>query len=106
MKWYDISGKILAMSEFAAFHFVMSEVDKDDANEFMSKLAIGSNLSLKSPIFRLRALLIQSKINKLRKLQNSVKNALIIKAWNFYRDGREIEILRFDSEREDFPVLK
>jgi hypothetical protein len=106
IKWYDISGKILTASEFSAFHYLMSEIDEADANEFLSRLALGSNLDSSSPIFRLRTVLIQSKMNKTKRLKNFAQNAIIIKSWNYFRAGRKIKQLKFDPEREDFPVLK
>lgn len=40
-----------------------------------------------------------------RKIIDTVRNALIIKAWNCYFLNKEIAILRFDSERENYPVI-
>jgi hypothetical protein len=39
-----------------------------------------------------------------RKMNNSFKMSVIIKAWNAFVGGKEIKVLKYDPERESFPV--
>lgn len=41
-----------------------------------------------------------------RKLEPQFLFAIICKAWNYYVDGKPFKVLRFDTEREVYPVLK
>lgn len=104
-KLYDLSGRILSASEFAAYMFLFHEKHSEEAGKFLEKLALGANLSRKSSIFHLRAKLTQSKYDKQKRLNARVKKALVIKAWNYYRIGKEIKILKFDPSRQDFPKI-
>jgi hypothetical protein len=106
MQWYDISGRILSPSEFAGFCWMMAQKDEDQAYAFMSKIAIGSNLSAKEPAFKLRAKLMQAKVDRTKKMKNSYKRALIIKSWNYYRRGQQPKILKYDIANEKFPVFE
>lgn len=104
-KLYDLSGRFLSASEFTAYMYLFSEKHATDASKFLEKLAIGANLERTSPIFHLRAKLMQSKMDKQKSLNARVKKALIIKAWNAYRKDNEMKILKFDPERESYPEI-
>jgi hypothetical protein len=104
---YDASGRIiLTPSKICAYYFLFSEIDKNDAGKFLSRLAIGSELKRKDPIFLLRSKLVEAKINKQVSLSGVVEQALIIKAWNKWRSKSSISILKWDAHREPFPKIK
>lgn len=105
MKWYQASGRILSPAKFGGYAFMMAKVDHEKAIQFMEKLALGSQLEASSPVFKLRALLTRAKIDKTRKIPESYERALIIKAWNFYKEGKEIKVLKFDAGRDRFPTF-
>jgi hypothetical protein len=105
MKWYEASGRILSPAKFAAYAFMMAKVDHKKAMRFMDKLALGFELESSSPIFKLRALLTRAKVDRTRKIPESYERALIIKAWNTYKEGRKIKILKFDTVRDPFPTF-
>lgn len=97
-------SRILPPSYITALLFLFSEKSVTDAELFMSKLCRGLDLSINSPIYLIRKKLTEDKLNK-AKLPMSHKTALIIKAWNFYRKGEEVRFLKWDSEKEKFPVI-
>jgi hypothetical protein len=84
---------------FYSFFYDISPVDAED---FMNQLCTGQDIS-NSSIFLLRKKLIDDKMST-KKMMMSIKCALIIKAWNHYRSSSEIKILKFDIERDEFPV--
>jgi len=102
-KLYHISGRILSPGEFAAYHYMMSKVNTESADKFLMSLATGASLDVDSPVYRLRALLIKSKIEKIRSMNASYKRAVIIKAWKHYLAGNKLKKLAFDTERETMP---
>ena len=103
IKWYDASGRLLTPSKFASYAYMMAKVDEAAAMKFMEQLAFGFNLTTSSPVFKLRSMLAKAKVDKTKKLSVSYERALIIKAWNFFRKGKTVKILKYDTEREDFP---
>lgn len=105
LKWYEASGRILSPAKFAAYAYMMAKVDFNKSMKFMERLAFGFDLSISSPIFKLRAKLMQSKADKTKRIPESYERALIIKAWNFFRNGQPVKILRYDTERESFPTF-
>ncbi len=85
---------------------VFSRIDQDDADDFFSLLQTGENLSAKDPILILRNRLIADFANR-AVTPPHLTLAYIIKAWNFWRDGAEISIIRYKpngSQKETFPV--
>lgn len=106
IKWYDASGRLLTPSKFAAYGYMMASVDYTKAMSFMEKLAFGFDLPMASPVFKLRAKLAQSRIDKTKRMPESYERALIIKAWNLFRAGKTVKILKYDTEREPFPVFE
>lgn len=85
-------------------HFCL--LDPEMTEDFMESLASGVGLAVDSPIYLLRERLIkESRTN--RPISTTLKMAFIIKAWNFYRDGASIKLLRFaatGAAAETFPV--
>lgn len=87
----------------AAF-YILARIDAEDAADFYSKLAAGENLALGDPIYALREAFVR--LSGKHKPHQSNFLALIIKAWNAYREGRQIKLLSFKpggSKPEGFP---
>ncbi len=83
----------------------MSEINEVKADEFLTTLANGANLTPNSPIFKLRARLMRAKINKSHKMAIGYERALIIKAWNFYIEGKSPKLLKYTSDTEEYPMI-
>jgi hypothetical protein len=101
----DKKGKFLKGHTYAAFLYIFSKIDKEAAFQFFSQLATGENLSSdhNSSIYLLRERLTNSALSKLQ-MQVQKKYALIIKAWNCYRTGKEIKQLSWDNQTFPQPI--
>lgn len=102
-------GIPLGAAAVAALMRAFDEIDSDDASHFWSRLLDGVNLEPNSPI------LVLSRI--LRTLSDTSKGvtnqryvaAITIKAWNSYRNGASIGLLKFrpgGATPERFPEPK
>ncbi len=101
--------RLLEISLSWALAYRFSCLDQEDAADFFRKLASGAGLPEDDPILRLRnALLIQNAgTGRVRRLQPWIISAMVIKAWNLYRDGETARIIKFRSggaRPEEFPV--
>ncbi len=98
----------LQPSSAAAMHYVLSSLDEEanaDADAFFGQLMTGENLTPGSPILALRKALDK----KSQRYHNDRRYsmALTIKAWNAYREGRQLEQLKWSpggSRPEPFPT--
>jgi hypothetical protein len=91
---------------YAAAHWILVGVDHDDADFFFDRLVDGANLVPGDAIFVLRHILEKDAFAA-RKLHTSHRLALIIKAWNAYRQGAQVKALswkRGGARPEAFPV--
>jgi hypothetical protein len=82
-------------------------IDSDDAAFFFSRLADGQNLMAGNPIYELRKVIAANRSNT-RGMRNDQRYllALTIKAWNAYRNGDDVGVLRWRSggaKPEAFP---
>jgi hypothetical protein len=91
-----------------ATHYRLGIVDADDRDAFFAKLRTGEELKARDPILILRRY-SQEEITRGR---GRVRNpdfrwvAVTIKAWNFWREGKSIDLLRYmygGSVREEWP---
>jgi hypothetical protein len=103
-KWYNQFQRTLTVSEIGALYAFFYDINNDDAFLFIDSLCSGAELDIKSPIKLLREKLIFSKMNLKFKLTSVQKYGLIIKAWNHFRSGNKISILRFSRELDNFPI--
>ena len=102
--WYDRCGGILSKAPLLGFYSYFYDIDEDDAFTFMEKFANGVNLSSNNPIKLLRDKLFMAKINTRFSMSGYVFTALIIKAWNYYRKGEEIKLLKFTPNTDTLPI--
>lgn len=98
-----LPGSLVAVLQFA-----FEEIDEDDSAYFFNKLETGENLSANDPIHVLRG-----QLDRLDSSHGTVNKtylmALVIKAWNAFREGREISMLKFrpgGASPEAFPTPK
>ncbi|MEM1225986.1 MAG: hypothetical protein AAGJ40_09815 [Planctomycetota bacterium] len=99
--------RLVPNSLMIGLHYLMSQFDRDAANEFWTMLIAGSNLDSDSPIFLLRERLVANTVAKAR-LRTPYIAALTIKAWNAWRSGKTVKTLRWSESgktKEGFPML-
>lgn len=72
--------------------YLFQQRDREAANDFLLQLAEGAGLSPNDPIYRLRERFINNRDARL-KLSQAELLALTIKAWNYWRLGRETTTL-------------
>ncbi len=106
IKWgsrlYDVVGTSLGSGAFC--HYIFSEIDGNQADEFFTKLTKGIGFTDEyDPILILRNTLLKTKSQKDNTLQQII--AKTIKAWNFHREGKIINKLSWTT-KEKFPIAK
>lgn len=92
-------------------HIVLNRIDEDDASAFLNSMITGADLGVKDPIFLLRAKLFAEKrlVNTAHSIPSDYTLALTFKAWNYWRMGQEISLLKFKqggTNKEKFPEPK
>lgn len=100
--WYHSFAKILPPSTIGGFYAFFYDINEKDAFDFMHQLCTGKDIKNNS-IALLRTKLMQDKIDQ-KKIPASIKQAYIIKTWNYYRQNQEFKILKFDTIKEEFPT--
>lgn len=99
IKWHTGFSKILTPAVIGGLYSIFLKVsDCSDAENFMDELCYGKEFT-NDTIIWLRKKLIEDKISK-TKLPPTVKIALIIKAWNLYRKGKQVKSLKITNEIE------
>ncbi|MFN6980561.1 MAG: hypothetical protein ACK4NU_01400 [Brevundimonas sp.] len=91
-----------------ALHMFFHRIDAEKANEFMERLGDGVMLDATSPILRLREILLADKANQKRRLSETEKAAMMIKAWNFHIRDQPVKNLKWQNSgdrREPFPRI-
>ena len=93
---------------FGLCHWLFSMIDAEDGEFFWDRLVDGQGLESGNPIYALRELLRREAMlpSTRDKMRADVVIALTIKAWNAYRDGETIQLLRFKvggAHPEKFP---
>jgi hypothetical protein len=90
-----------------ALHFVFSQKDPTQADEFFERLMDGVQLSSESPIYQLRERLLKIRSSHRVRVAEAERVALTIKAWNAYRERRPLQQLSWRTRgtaRELLPV--
>lgn len=94
---------IVSQTAMTAAVYSMLEDDAEATREFVEAIASGEGLRRGDARLTLRNMLINAK-GLGRRLHHRIQFALIIKAWNAWRTGRELTSLRF-VDAEEFPVF-
>lgn len=97
------NGLPFPRSVATVLHYLMTLKDAQDADEFFATLAKGTELKEDNPIYVLRRQLLQSKVTH----SNNPKPlaAVTIKAFNYWREGRPVQILSWRPHSEPFPQI-
>lgn len=103
-----ISSKKLLISNTNAvallFIFSHNKATKEKAYEFFDKFASGVNLGARNPIMVLRNKFIKFKTEQKGSMSKHFVFSCMIKAWEAYRTGKQIQRIMFDPE--NLPHLK
>lgn len=116
-KGYGLRSTGLTGRLAGVLYHVFSTIDQDDADFFFARLSDGVDLHEGSPILALRNWLILNRLDRdsvakanrigLRGIGAHVyMGAVTIKAWNAFREGREVKVLAFrigGAKPENFP---
>jgi hypothetical protein len=85
-------------------HYLFAEIDREAANQFFISLADGANLGSQSPILLLRNKLIRNRQMKQVKLDRVAVAAMVILAWNAWRQNKKLSYLRWRAESFPEPI--
>jgi hypothetical protein len=81
---------------FACLHHLFSALDEEDASAFFAGLATGADLLPDSPILALREALLREWVAPRRMPRNRFQ-AISIKAWNAWRRGAPVRLLKWKT---------
>ncbi|MEV6504844.1 hypothetical protein AB0M61_01820 [Streptomyces sp. NPDC051642] len=98
----------LTSSTVGLCHWLFNSVDSDDCAYFFARLADGVKLDSDDPIYALRRVLENFAADRGRP-DEAIVTALVIKAWNAYREGRTVGVLAFrpgGARPEPYPEPK
>lgn len=101
---YKSFNKVLPSSQIGAYKYLFNQKDVVKSKSFWDEVCNGLGLVKGSPAKVLRDRLLKDKIDK-TSLPSREKKALVIKAWNAYRQGKDIKFLRWNKESEKFPEI-
>lgn len=90
-------------------HWVFEGISAEDALEFFDRLRDGANLVDGSAVLALRQTLLREAASSGRRMRDTHALALFIKAWNAYRAGEPVSLLRWragGANPEAFPEPK
>ena len=103
--------KLMTASAAISLHYLFGLVDEDDRDAFFDGVENGVGLDENDPIYRLRERLLERALSQSANRNfwtQQVITALIIKAWNLWRDGRTVQQLRVrlgGSAPESYPEI-
>ena len=98
----------LPSSVLGLTHWLFTRIDADDAAWFFDRLGTGANIQQYHPVWTLRKRAAEIS-NDTGRVPEDMLLAFVIKAWNAYRDGDELKLLRFKpggANPEKFPMPK
>lgn len=101
-RWYYKFSRVITTSIIGGVYRLLYDIDAGKAECFFDQLSDGIGVE-NVTITHLRNKLIQDKVS-IRKMSQSQRIALILKAWNYYRIGREVKNLFFNPEKEEYPI--
>lgn len=103
-KFRPISGSVAGVG-----WYIFHELQWEDCQDFFYKLGLGASLAEDNPIFVLRRWLQNNHEKPHDKARLEVVLAVVIKAWNAYRDGTHPEYFKWvggGSSPERFPIAR
>ena len=85
---YKSYRSLFSLTTMAVCHYVLSEIDADDAKAFLTEVAIGENIKRGDPAFAVRSAFLAQK----RERQEGVE--IILHGWNAWRQGRPLKLAK------------
>jgi hypothetical protein len=102
--------EVLAPGIAAGLHYILSDVEDEEADKFISDLADGANLPGGDPVLALRERLMKNRLNK-SKISKEEIFAICVRAWNRRRQGGSATVLlrgtivRDPKSKKGFPKI-
>lgn len=78
--------RFMAPSVMGFCHYVLSEIDLEDADNYLAQVAAGEGLRAKDPAYAVRERLLSA-----GKAGAEMKSHIIFRGWNAYRQGRKLD---------------
>lgn len=108
---YKFIKKFIGFGTASFCMHIFGKINATKANEFFYLLEKGENLQEGNPILALRNSLtirdhLTMKLAKGGNYRSAYLIAIIIKAWNAYRDEKVVQRLYFNDEKESYPIPK
>lgn len=100
--WAAHKRGLMSKSLMAALLFIFREIDDDQGLDFMAQITTGANLAEGSPALTFRNRVIAETSGR-KRVDYTVVFAFAIYAWNSWRKGRQLKILRW-NDGDDFPT--
>lgn len=97
---YKIPGRIAGFS-----WWMLGQIDQTDRDEFFRRMLDKDWVDVSDPLARLHTTMLQDAAS-IRRMPVIAKFALLMKTWNFYRDGVKVQNLRWrrgGARPEAFP---
>lgn len=98
-RWYKSMSKAIPLSEIGGMYLYFKGISEHDAFDFFEQLCCGDQIK-NSAISILRRKIYDDKISKTQKMTTSVKFGLILKAWNYFRQGIQAKTLSYHNGDE------
>lgn len=86
-----------------AIHHLLSSIDADMAAEFFDRLQNGEGLQKGHPIHTLRETLLRDAASKQSRMPIRRRAAIVIRAWNAWRDNEQLTKFQWVSTDNEFP---
>lgn len=98
--------KLLSDATVAGFWYMFSQVNKEDADEFMVKLIQGTNLDIDSPIKVVHDKLFSLAHTTAYKMKRIDKNRIVGLAWKKFRAGEKMTKLIIPKKSDDLKIVE
>ena len=105
LKEFQFYTTVGGKSIISALWVLFGRHDKTARDEFFDQFSTGEGIPSGGVVAILRDRLFQESTHKLRKVDQKIIGALIIKAFNFYITGTKTKLLRFRPDVEAFPRI-
>jgi hypothetical protein len=100
---YHSFNKILSATNIGSFYLLFSESNQTKCDDFFNQLC-GNNIVDNKSILTLRNFLIKDRIS-IKKAPSKIRYAYMIKTWNSFILNKEIKVLKYDTNIEQFPKI-
>lgn len=99
-------NRTISISLIGSFYAHFYALAPNDVDRFFEKLCFGIGIDgKKDPIYVLRHILQDDKANKKGKIKPTYRAAIIIKAWNLFRqNNNNVGLITWKIDKEKFPI--